>query len=120
MNFDPESGAQLLQAFLEPWHRAIADPAAAQEGVMHNLVSDYAKTKYGQQHGAENIETLADYQRAFPITTYDDDFKEIVEKVMAGDIELLLWEEPIGWAITRGTTKGESKFIPMTPTDMGL
>jgi hypothetical protein len=120
MNFDPESGAQLLKAFLEPWHQAIGDPSAAQERVLHNLVGDYAKTKYGQQHSAGNIETLADYQRAFPVTTYDDGFKAIVEQVMAGDIELLLWEEPIGWAITRGTTKGESKFIPMTPTDMGL
>ncbi len=120
MNFDPESGAQLLKAFLEPWHQAIADPAEAQERVLHNLVGDYAKTKYGQQHGAENIETIADYQRAFPIANYDDNFKSMIEQVMAGDVELLLWEEPIGWAITRGTTKGESKFIPMTPTDMGL
>jgi hypothetical protein len=37
---------------------------------------------------------------------------------MAGEIGLLLYEEPAGWAITRGTTKGESKFIPMTPTDI--
>ena len=120
MNFDPQSGAQLLQSFLEPWQRSIADPAAAQDGVLHKLVGDYAKTRYGQEHGAGNIETLADYQEAFPVATYDGDYKAIIEKVMAGDIELLLWEQPIGWAITRGTTKGESKFIPMTPTDMAM
>jgi hypothetical protein len=39
---------------------------------------------------------------------------------MEGEINLLLNEEPVGWAITRGTTKGESKFIPMTPTDLEL
>ena len=39
---------------------------------------------------------------------------------MQGDIEALLWEPPLGWAITRGTTKGESKFIPMTPTDLKM
>ena len=39
---------------------------------------------------------------------------------MAGDIDLLLCEEPVGWAITRGTTEGESKFIPMTPTDLRM
>jgi hypothetical protein len=33
-------------------------------------------------------------------------------------VDLLLAEEPVGWAITRGTTKGESKFVPMTPTDL--
>ena len=55
MNIDPQSGAQMLQAFLEPWHQAVADPTAAQDQVLHKLVSDYAKTKYGEQHGAENI-----------------------------------------------------------------
>jgi hypothetical protein len=120
MNFDPQSGAQLLQSFLEPWHRSIADPATAQDAVLNKLVSDYAKTRYGQEHGASNIENFQDYQRAFPVANYDNEYKAIIEKVMAGDIELLLWEEPIGWSITRGTTKGESKFIPMTPTDLAL
>jgi hypothetical protein len=39
---------------------------------------------------------------------------------MAGEEKLLLWEDPVGWAITRGTTKGESKFIPMTATDLKM
>lgn len=39
---------------------------------------------------------------------------------MAGENELLLSEPPVGWAITRGTTKGENKFIPMTPTDIEM
>lgn len=120
MNFDPQSGAQLLQSFLEPWHRSIADPATAQDAVLNKLVNDYAKTRYGQEHGAGNIENLQDYQRAFPVADYDNDYKAMIEQVMAGDVELLLWEEPIGWSITRGTTKGESKFIPMTPTDLAL
>ena len=33
---------------------------------------------------------------------------------------MLLNEAPVGWAITRGTTKGESKFVPMTPTDLRM
>jgi hypothetical protein len=37
---------------------------------------------------------------------------------MAGEMDLLLDEEPVGWAITRGTTEGESKFVPMTRTDL--
>jgi len=40
--------------------------------------------------------------------------------VMAGEVGLLLNEQPIGWAITRGTTKGVSKFVPMTPTDLQM
>ena len=65
------------------------------------------------------IDTIDDYRRAFPVATYDD-YKPLIDRVMAGDVGLLLAEEPVGWAITRGTTKGESKFIPMTPTDLRM
>ena len=39
---------------------------------------------------------------------------------MEGNTSALLNEEPVGWSITRGTTKGEMKFIPMTPTDLRM
>jgi len=120
MNIDPQAAMMMLEHMLKPWHESVANPAKAQEAVLKRLIQDYGKTGYGKQNGAENIETLDDYRKAFPITTYDDGFKPIIEQVMSGEVGLLLWEEPIGWAITRGTTKGESKFIPMTPTDMEL
>lgn len=119
MNIDPQMAAQMLAAQLQPWHAAIADPAKAQEAVLHHLLQDYAKTGYGVQHGAANVSTLADYRQAFPAATYEE-YRPIIQKVMAGEEKLLLWEDPVGWAITRGTTKGESKFIPMTATDLTM
>ncbi len=116
----PSSAADRLQAFLQPWHEAVNDPAKAQEAVLHRLLQIYAQTEYGRQHGASQIATIADYRRAFPITTYDADYKPLIQRVMAGEVGLLLSEPPVGWAITRGTTKGESKFIPMTPTDLRM
>lgn len=118
MEVDPQAAGQMLQAILQPWHDAVADPAKAQDELLHHLLKDYARTKYGTQHGAAQIETLADYRQAFPVATYED-YMPLIERVMAGEVDLLLNEEPVGWAITRGTTKGESKFIPMTPTDLG-
>jgi hypothetical protein len=120
MNIDPQAAKQILSSQLEPWHRAVAEPAAAQEDVLHRLLMDYAKTRYGVEHGAANIGTLADYRAGFPIADYDNHYKALIERVMGGEIDLLLSEEPVGWAITRGTTKGESKFIPMTPTDLQM
>ena len=119
MNIDPQMAAQMLASQLQPWHAAVADPAKAQEAVLHHLLQDYAKTDYGAQHGAANISTLADYRRAFPVATYEE-YRPVIQKVMAGEEKLLLWEDPVGWAITRGTTKGESKFIPMTATDLQM
>lgn len=110
---------QMLTPYLQPWHEAVADPAAAQEAVLHRYLALYAQTEYGAQHGAGQVETLADYRRAFPITTYES-YEPLIERVMAGEIRLLLTEEPVGWAITRGTTAEKSKFIPMTPTDLRM
>lgn len=118
-NLDPQTAEQILQAYLQPWHAAIAEPAKTQAEVLHRLLQDFAKTKYGQQHEAEHIQNLADYRQAFPVTNYES-YKPLIERVMGGEIDLLLCESPVGWAITRGTTKGESKFIPMTPTDLRL
>ncbi|UCC88017.1 MAG: GH3 auxin-responsive promoter family protein [Anaerolineales bacterium] len=113
---DPQA---MLDALLQPWHAAVADPLKAQQEVLHRLLESYARTDYGTQHGAAHIETLEDYRRAFPVATYED-YRPLIQRVMAGEVKLLLNEEPVGWAITRGTTKGESKFIPMTPTDLRM
>ena len=118
-DIDPRAAAQMLTAMLQPWHDAVNAPAKAQEQVLHRLVQTYAQTDYGTQHGAMQIDSIADYRRAFPITTYEE-FKPLIDRVMTGEVRLLLSEEPIGWAITRGTTKGESKFVPMTPTDLRM
>ncbi len=111
--------AEMLQGLLQPWHDAVEHPAQTQQEVLHRLLQIYAQTDYGVQHGASHIETLDDYRRAFPISTYED-YLPLINRVMAGEVSLLLSEEPVGWAITRGTTKGESKFIPMTPTDLSM
>jgi hypothetical protein len=115
----PDEAAAVLKAFLQPWHEAVEDPARAQGKVLNALLQGYARTGYGRQHGAEHVETIEDYRRAFPVVTYED-CKPLIQRVMAGDAGALLNEEPTGWAITRGTTKGESKFIPMTPTDLAM
>jgi len=108
-----------VQAMLQPWYASVSDPAKAQAAVLQQLLEGYAQTGYGDQHEVGKVHSLEDYRRLVPIASYED-FKPIIERVMAGEVRLLLYEEPVGWAITRGTTKGESKFIPMTPTDLRM
>lgn len=113
----PQQNNKLLSSLLAPWHDSIQNPAKTQELVLNRLLMDYSHTEYGSLNGASKIDTIDDYRRAFPIVSYET-LKPWINRVMHGDVDALLCEEPIGWAITRGTTKGESKFIPMTPTDM--
>lgn len=117
MSIDPQAGKQMLTTMLQPWHDAVGDPVAAQERVLATLLQGYARTEYGQEHKAAEIGSIADYRRAFPIHTYEQ-YKPLIDLVMAGETEILLYEAPVGWAITRGTSKGVSKFIPMTESDL--
>ena len=128
--------AEALAEQLRPWHEAVADPARSQEIVLRRILADFTRTSYGADHGAVEVAQagagspdggagagaaalIAAYRAAFPVMTYDD-YKPLIDAVMAGETQLLLCEEPVGWAITRGTVEGESKFIPMTPTDLRM
>lgn len=116
---DPQRMIGMLNSLVQPWHVAAENPAQAQEQVLRCLLKSYAATRYGTHYHACEIETMQDYVRAFPVATYED-FKPLITRVMEGEVNLLLDEAPVGWAITRGTTKGESKFIPMTPADLRM
>ncbi len=110
---------EALRTSLRPWYDAVDNPEKAQSEVLRRLLEIYAQTEYGAQHMASRVQTINDYRRNFPVATYDD-YKPLIQRVMAGEERLLLNEPVIGWAITRGTTGNEPKFIPMTPTDLSI
>ena len=118
MQPDAEGVTERLSGLLQPWEEALRNPSRAQKAVLERLLKGYAETRYGVQHGASGVETIDDYHQAFPVATYED-YEPLIKHVMEGERDLLLNEEPVGWAITRGTT-GEHKFIPMTPTDLRM
>lgn len=109
----------VLTMFLQPWYEALENPEEAQERVFQRLLEGYAQTEYGAKWGAAGISNVDQYRRAFPVMRYEDYLPHIQDSLARGQ-GTLLYEKPVAWAITRGTTKGESKFIPMTPTDMRM
>lgn len=118
-NSTNSQAAERIGNFLAPWHEAVADPATAQRKVLNQLLLGYAETAFGRKHEVKSVRTIEDYRNRFPVITYEE-VKPLIQRVMAGETGLLLYEEPVGWAITRGTTSAEQKFIPMTPTDLKL
>ena len=118
-SLDPSQAVAQVQAMLAPWQQAIQDPAAAQEAALQRFLKLYAQTAYGAERGADRLGSLEEYRRAFPVMTYET-YEPLIQRVMAGEGDLLLTEPAAGWAITRGTTKGTSKFIPMTPSDIQM
>jgi hypothetical protein len=122
-----EEYREFCQIFVDLWHKGLQDPARTQAQALAWLVEGYARTIYGQQFGAAGLLALADeparffaaYRRAFSVTTYDD-IKPWIDRVIAGEVEALLPEPPVAWAMTRGTTRGTPKRIPITETDLGI
>jgi hypothetical protein len=126
----PEAGEayrEFIQIFVELWHKGLRDPARTQAATLEWLLEGYARTEYGETSGAADLLPLADhpsrffeaYRRAFPIVTYDT-IKPWIDRVIAGQVNALLPEPPVAWAMTRGTTRGTSKRIPITETDLGI
>ena len=122
-----EEYRDFIQVFVELWHKGLRDPQQTQAQTLEWLVEGYSRTVYGQRHGAGDLLALAEdpprffeaYQRAFPVATYDE-LKPWIDRVIAGEVEALLPEPPVAWAMTRGTTRGTSKRIPITETDLGI
>ena len=114
-----QANIERMKGMVAPWHQSLQDPKTFQEKTLQRLLAIYSQSEFGKNHQTESISSYQDFREKIPIRTYED-FQPILKKVMEGNTSILLNEEPVGWAITRGTTKGEMKFIPMTPTDLKM
>jgi hypothetical protein len=114
-----QAGKEMIQAMLQPMQQALSSPSQAQEEILQKLLQIYAQSEYGHKYGADVVGSISEYRRRFPVATYED-YHPYIQRVMQGNVQAMLNEAPVGWAITRGTTKGETKFIPMTPTDLRM
>jgi len=119
--------SEFIELFVDLWHKGLQEPAHTQAQTLEWLLEGYARTLYGQQWGAAGLCGLAAdpprffeaYRRAFPVVTYDQ-IRPWIERVVAGEVEALLPEPPVAWALPRGTTRGTPKRIPITETDLGI
>lgn len=106
-----------LEAFLKPCYESLEDPQRAQQSTLIRLLQGYQQTRYGAERKADKISTIEEFRESFPVVTFQQ-LKPYIETVMSGDFQALLAEPPIEWAMTRGTT-GQSKYVPLTETDLG-
>ena len=88
-------------------------PVASQREVLQHLVTSAQYTEFGKKYGFSKLFTVKTFKKAIPIHEYND-LKPYIERMMAGE-ENVLWNESINWfAKSSGTTSGKSKFIPIS------
>ena len=109
----------LLGALLQPWHAAVQAPAEAQRKVLAALLKGYAATEYGRPHGAAAVDDVP----ATPAGLPGDGIRglQAAHRARNGRRGGPAAERRAGGLGHHPRhDRGESKFIPMTPTDLRM
>jgi GH3 auxin-responsive promoter len=94
---------------------AVLDACQAQEGELLRLVRHAAATRFGRDHGFEAIRGVADFQRQVPLRRYEDFWRDYWQAAFPRLIDVS-WPGVIPYfALSSGTTTGETKHIPVSP-----
>ncbi len=84
-----------------------------QHRVMTRLVTQAANTEWGKKYDYKSIRNYEDFKSRIPVQTYEE-IKPYVERLRAGE-QNLLWSSEIRWfAKSSGTTNDKSKFLPVS------
>jgi hypothetical protein len=93
---------------------AQADPVRVQQHTLTRLVRKARATRFGRDHGFASIHSVADFQKAVPLRTYEDVWK-LYFRDQYPIFDNLTWPGRIPYlALTSGTTQGATKYIPVS------
>ncbi|EZH72266.1 hypothetical protein ATO12_22710 [Aquimarina atlantica] len=93
-----------------------SNPIKTQEQVFADLIEKAKNTSFGKDHNFQNIKTYSDFTQNVPIRDYEE-LKSYVDRVVAGENDVLWPGKPLYFAKTSGTTSG-AKYIPLTKDSM--
>jgi len=88
------------------------NPLKTQEKMLQELISKAVSTQFGKDHDFISINNHKDFIKRVPVKDYEA-LKPYVEKVVAGEKNILWPGKPLYFAKTSGTTSGV-KYIPIT------
>jgi phenylacetate-coenzyme A ligase PaaK-like adenylate-forming protein len=92
------------------------NPHKTQEKVFQYLLKNALNTHFGIDHDFENIHNYEDFKKNVPVVDYEG-LKPYVDKIIAGESDVLWKGKPLYFAKTSGTTSG-AKYIPLTKESM--
>jgi hypothetical protein len=96
--------------------RWINRPVETQQAVFIKLIAAAQHTQFGKDHAFANIKTHQDFSTQVPVRDYEA-LKPYVDRVVAGESNILWPGKPLYFAKTSGTTSG-AKYIPLTKESM--
>ncbi|MGJ8744326.1 GH3 auxin-responsive promoter family protein [Polaribacter sp.] len=92
------------------------NPHKTQDKVFKNLIAKGRKTAFGKDHDFKNIVSYDDFKKRVNVTDYEG-LRTYVDRIVAGESDVLWTGKPLYFAKTSGTTSG-AKYIPITKDSM--
>ncbi|MDR6825524.1 hypothetical protein J2Y59_004391 [Arcicella sp. BE139] len=99
----------------QKWEKQAVETQLA---LMKSLVSDASHTLFGKDHRFADIADYQSFKDAIPVQDYEN-LKPYIEKVVAGESDILWKDKPLYFAKTSGTTSGV-KYIPISKESIGF
>jgi phenylacetate-coenzyme A ligase PaaK-like adenylate-forming protein len=93
-----------------------SSPIQTQQKVFDSLIRQAKKTKFGKDHNFQSIISFDDFAKQVPVRDYEQ-LRFYIDKMVAGESDVLWKGKPIYFAKTSGTTSG-AKYIPLTKESM--
>lgn len=112
-SFGAKIFAKYIRNKIDKW---ASQPEATQQKVFLELLAKASNTKFGKDHDFKNIKTYSDFAKNVPVRDYEQ-LRTYVDKMVAGEPDILWPGKPLYYAKTSGTTSG-AKYIPLTKESM--
>jgi hypothetical protein len=112
-SFGAKIFAKNIRKKIDKW---ASKPEATQKKVFQELIDKAKDTKFGKDHDFKNIKSYADFSKKVPVRDYEE-LRFYVDKMVAGEEDVLWPGKPLYYAKTSGTTSG-AKYIPLTKDSM--
>jgi hypothetical protein len=88
-------------------------PLEVQKELLFRMLKNASRTSFGKKYHFNQISDYSSFKKTVPLQTYEE-LKIDVDKLIAGE-KNLLWPGTTSWfAKSSGTTSDRSKFIPVT------
>lgn len=85
---------------------------AAQQQTLTELITSAKDTVFGKDHQFSAIKNYEDFKKQVPVRDYED-LRPYIDRVVAGEHDILWKGKPAYFAKTSGTTSG-AKYIPIS------
>jgi hypothetical protein len=84
----------------------------AQKETLSQLIDSAKNTAFGKDHGFASVKNYEDFKKAVPVRDYEE-LRPYIERVVAGEPDVMWKGKPLYFAKTSGTTSGV-KYIPLS------